>query len=103
MSKFSSVRQVRGWRATFGLLQNRRTLWQMLRETLNGRYRMSFLTTLTCIGAIFYILFPFDLITDLIPVLGWIDDGLVFFLLVKRLQTETHRYNRCKAMARKSL
>jgi len=103
MSKFSSARQLRGWRHTFGLFQGRRTLWQMLREALNGRYRMSLFTTLTCIGAVSYILFPFDLITDFIPFLGWIDDAFVFFLLMKRLHVEIHRYNRFKAMARKSL
>jgi uncharacterized membrane protein YkvA (DUF1232 family) len=102
MSKYSSVRYVRGVRQTIGLLSNRRTLWQMIRETLSGRYRMSMLTILIVIISVAYIIFPFDLITDFIPILGWIDDGLVFFLLVKRLHTEMHRYNRCKAMHRKS-
>ena len=101
MSKLFSVRQVRGIRQTFGLFQSRRTLWQMLRETLNGRYRMSTLTLLISIAAVAYIIIPFDLITDFIPVVGWIDDGFVFFLLVRRLHVEMRRYNRCKAMGRK--
>lgn len=85
----------------FGLFQNRKTLWQMIREALNGRYRMSLFTTLVVILALAYIIFPFDLLPDYIPFLGWIDDGFAFFLLVKRLQRETSRYVRFKAMERK--
>ncbi len=74
----------------------------MLREVFNGHYRMSFLTNALTILAIAYIVFPFDLVPDYIPVLGWIDDGAVFYLLILRLEKETHRYNRFKAMERKN-
>ncbi len=93
---------MRGWKHAFGLFQNRRCMWQMLRETLNGRYKMSLLTAIVSIASIAYIIFPFDLITDLIPVLGWIDDALVFFLLMKRLNFETQRYIRYKAIERRN-
>ena len=73
----------------------------MLREAFSGRYRMSFLTMSAFVLCIAYIIFPFDLLPDYIPVLGWIDDGLVFYLLLKRLHAETHRYNRYKAMERR--
>ena len=73
----------------------------MVREALAGRYKMSFLTVFVSVFAIAYIIFPFDLIPDYIPVIGWIDDALVFYLLLRRLTTETQRYNRFKAMERK--
>jgi len=101
MAKFTSVRQTNTLRHGWHLLKNRKTLWQMLREVVNGRYKMSWLTTLVAVFAIIYIIFPFDLIPDYIPVLGWIDDALVFYLLLLRLVKETQRYNRFKAMERK--
>ena len=73
----------------------------MMREAVSGRYKMSFLTMGATILAIAYIIFPFDLLPDYIPFLGWIDDGLIFYFLLKRLTKETQRYNRSKAMERK--
>ena len=63
---------------------------------------MSFLTMAIVILALVYIVFPFDLIPDYIPVLGWIDDGVVLYLTLKRLVRETQRYNRFKALERKN-
>ena len=74
----------------------------MLREAFSGRYKMSFFTTIAIVLTIAYVIFPFDLIPDYVPVLGWIDDGLIVYLLLKRLSFETHRYNRHKAMARRN-
>jgi len=75
----------------------------MLRDVFRGRYRMSLLTTVITIVAVAYIIYPFDLIPDYIPVIGWTDDALVFYLLLRRLTTETQRYTRFKAMERKEL
>lgn len=77
-------------------------MWQMLRETLRGEYKMSFFTIVAIFLSITYVISPIDLIPDFIPVIGWIDDGFVIYLLLKRLTTETQRYNRTKAMARRS-
>jgi uncharacterized membrane protein YkvA (DUF1232 family) len=76
-------------------------MWQMIRETLNGRYHMSLLTVGIFVFAIVYIIYPNDLIPDHIPVLGWLDDLLVVFLLLWRLGAESHRFVRSKAMDRK--
>jgi uncharacterized membrane protein YkvA (DUF1232 family) len=75
----------------------------MLKDVWHRQYRMSFLTTLFALFAVAYILSPIDLIPDWIPVLGWIDDGLVLYLLLRVLVGETHRYNRFKAKHRKAL
>lgn len=74
---------------------------QMLKEVFNGNYRMSFLSNMAVILGVLYVLFPFDIITDLIPFFGWMDDGFVIFLIVKRLKNETLRFNRFKAMGRR--
>ena len=101
MSKFTSARPVHNVRHGLQLFRNRRTLWQMIREVLGGSYRMSWLTVLITLFSLGYIVFPFDFAPDFIPVLGWIDDGFVLFLLLRRLNSETQRYNRFKAMERK--
>ena len=101
MSKYTSARPAQSIRHGWQLFRNRRTLWQMIREVLGGRYRMSWLTTGIVIISVAYIIYPFDLIPDYIPVVGWIDDGVVFYLLLLRLNSETQRYNRFKAMERK--
>jgi uncharacterized membrane protein YkvA (DUF1232 family) len=102
MSKFTSARSVQSARHGWHLFRNRKVMWQMMREALNGRYRMSLFTTLVFLFTIAYVIFPFDLIPDYIPVIGWIDDGFVVFLLIKQLNKETQRYNRFKASARRS-
>ena len=84
------------------MLRNRKTLWQMLREALKGSYKMSFLTMAAIVLALGYVIFPFDIIPDFIPVVGWMDDGFVVYLLLRRLVNETQRYNRFKAMERKA-
>ncbi len=76
-------------------------MWQMVREALSGKYRMSFFTTIVLILGAVYVVSPFDLIPDWIPVVGWIDDGVVIYLVIKRLNLETMRYIRSKAMDRK--
>ena len=73
----------------------------MIRETLSGHYHMSLLTIGIFVFAVTYIIYPNDLIPDHIPVLGWLDDALVVFLLLLRLVAESHRFIRSKAMDRK--
>lgn len=97
----TSARPVQNIRHGWYLFRNRKTLWQMIREVLSGRYKMSLWTTVLLVVSILYIAFPFDIIPDFIPVLGWVDDGLMLFLLLKRFQKETLRYIRFKAMERR--
>lgn len=41
---------------------------------------------LAVLAAAAYLLSPLDLVTDTIPVLGWLDDGIVVFLLLRLSQ-----------------
>lgn len=97
------MRPVQNVKHGWHLLRNRKTLWQMIRETLRGTYKMSVLTIGATLLALAYVIFPFDIIPDFIPVVGWMDDGFVIYLLLRRLVKETQRYSRFKAMERKSL
>lgn len=76
----------------YELYRSRKLLWPMLRDALGGRYRFSLLTTLAFVLCVAYMLFPFDLLPDFIPLIGWIDDGALFWLLLQQLKKETGRY-----------
>ncbi|PSB15553.1 DUF1232 domain-containing protein [Phormidesmis priestleyi ULC007] len=53
-------------------------LYTWYRTTLrNSKYRW-----LIVLGSLIYLVSPFNLVTDAIPVLGWIDDGLIATVLV---------------------
>ena len=76
------------------LFNNRKSLFQMLSDVFNGRYKMSFITSLILLLGLAYIILPFDF--DWIPLIGWVDDGFVGYFVVKRLLKETQRYARYK-------
>ena len=76
------------------LFNNRKSLFQMLSDVFNGRYKMSFITSLILLLGLAYIILPFDF--DWIPFIGWVDDGFVGYFVVKRLLKETQRYARFK-------
>lgn len=101
MSRFTQVRPIQNVRHGIHLFKNRKTLWQMIREVLSGNYKMSALTTLVVFISVIYVVDPFDLIPDFIPIIGWTDDALIVYLLLKRLVKETQRYTRFKAMERR--
>jgi uncharacterized membrane protein YkvA (DUF1232 family) len=101
MARFTSPRRVQNLKHGLHLFRNRKTLWQMLRDVISGDYKLSFLTAVIGVLCLAYVIFPFDIIPDFIPVLGWVDDGFALYLLLKVLSSETHRYNRRKAMQRK--
>ena len=102
MARVIPTRQMKTMRHATHLFSNRRILWQMLRAVFNGSYRMSLVTTLIAIASLAYIISPIDFVPDFIIFFGWIDDGLIIYLLLKRLNTETQRYIRFKVMERKN-
>jgi uncharacterized membrane protein YkvA (DUF1232 family) len=53
-------------------------VWAMLRDP-----RTPALAKLTAIAAVLYVVSPVDLVPDLIPILGWFDDGIVAIILLK--------------------
>jgi uncharacterized membrane protein YkvA (DUF1232 family) len=53
-------------------------VWAMLRDA-----RTPLSAKLTAIAAVLYVISPLDLVPDLVPILGWLDDGIVAILLLK--------------------
>jgi uncharacterized membrane protein YkvA (DUF1232 family) len=58
-----------------------RLVWAMLRDT-----RTPASAKLTAILALLYVISPVDLIPDVLPILGWLDDGLIAYWLFKLAQ-----------------
>lgn len=73
----------------------------MVREVMKGSYNMSALTIFIFVLGFAYVVSPIDIVPDWILFFGWIDDIVVAFFVVKRLQTESRRYIRFKVMERR--
>ena len=56
-------------------------------------YRTTWLTKLTAFGAFAYLLVPADLIPDVIPLLGLVDDIAILGLMVAQFRQELVRYD----------
>ncbi|MBL7682274.1 MAG: DUF1232 domain-containing protein [Flavipsychrobacter sp.] len=99
MSRVTPLRKAGNIQAGFQLIKNRKTMWCMIKAVWQGKYKMSGLSKWLLFAGLAYVILPFDF--DWVPILGWLDDGVIILLLIKRLQTETHRYVRAKVMERK--
>jgi uncharacterized membrane protein YkvA (DUF1232 family) len=100
MGKITQAGKAHTLHTGFHLVRNWKTMRCMFKDAWKGNYTISGMTKVALFLGIVYVLLPFDF--DWVPVLGWLDDGLIIFLLIKRLQVETTRYVRAKAIARKS-
>lgn len=74
------------------MIKNRSAIRDMIRDMIRGHYKISRLNLYLFIAGFLYILLPADLLPDIIPIAGWIDDGMVLLFLSKRLLGETKRY-----------
>lgn len=81
------------------LLRNRKTLGTMLKDVWKGHYKMTFYTYIVAVLAIAYAIFPLDILPDFIPVIGWVDDGILLFIMFQQLKKELLRYNEKHATA----
>ncbi len=62
------------------------TFIRLLRAWISGKYKEVPVTTIILIiTAIIYLINPFDLIPDFIPVIGFIDDALVIALVLRSI------------------
>ena len=92
MAKIPVMKKVQHIRSLATLWRHRAAFARMGRDVAGGRYKLSVFTIIALVFGIFYIISPIDLIPDFIPIIGWMDDGLVFYFLIKRLMAELERY-----------
>lgn len=59
---------------------------------LTGRARVSFSTLLMALFGAIYFVSPVDVIPDVLPVIGWVDDGIILAWLWRALQEDLSRF-----------
>ena len=55
-------------------------------------------TIMAIVGSLLYVLWPFDLIPDFIPVAGYLDDAAVLGACLKAVKTDLERYKAFKGL-----
>ena len=76
----------------------------LLSDCFEGTYKNLPLSTIVAVLAgVLYLVLPFDVLADYIPVLGWIDDMAVLGFIVKAEQNDIKEYLGWKASAIKAL
>jgi uncharacterized membrane protein YkvA (DUF1232 family) len=81
------------------LLARLRLLWLVLRDTVQGEYRMPWKGIAALTAAALYVLSPIDLIPDFLGPLGFSDDVLVVALTWGLLKRELLQYCAWKGLA----
>lgn len=85
--KFAKQRALRQW-AEHGKL-----LLKMIRDYIRGAYREVPYWAISAIAlALLYVLNPLDVIPDLFPGFGYLDDATVLAFCLKLIEQELHKY-----------
>lgn len=68
-------------------------MFAMLKDVKKGNYpNVPWFTIASIVGALLYILNPFDLVPDFIPGIGYIDDLAVLSISMGWIETDLHKY-----------
>ena len=79
-------------------MQDLATLLRMVRAYFSKEYReMPWETIAMAIGAIAYFVSPVDLIPDLIPVAGYVDDAAVIAFVIASATNDLHNFREWEA------
>ena len=72
-------------------------IFELLRDRVAGIYMETPWTTIAALtGALIYVLSLFDLILDIIPGIGFLDDAIVIGLAIKLAQPDLEKYRAWK-------
>jgi uncharacterized membrane protein YkvA (DUF1232 family) len=67
-------------------------LIQLVSDYVHGRYSTSWYNIALIVATLLYVISPIDIIPDVIPVIGYLDDLAALILLFKSLGSEFSRY-----------
>jgi uncharacterized membrane protein YkvA (DUF1232 family) len=92
-------RKLESQHALKALLERAKLLLSMIRDYAAGRYReVPYWVIGAAAFALLYVLSPVDLIPDLIPGIGYLDDAAVVALCLKMIETEFAKYREWKKL-----
>ena len=86
---FASSHTDKMWYADFILLFNMLT---------DSEYTVSTRTKLLLAGTIAYVVLPIDIVPDLLPIVGWLDDAFILGYTMNSLSEEITAYKSFKGM-----
>ena len=76
--KDKTLDKIKNASALSGLFDNIRTAYDMVSDSVTGKYKGVAKSTLALLaGGLAYLALPLDLVPDFIPVAGWVDDAAV--------------------------
>jgi uncharacterized membrane protein YkvA (DUF1232 family) len=69
------------------------TLWRFVRAWRDGAYqKMPWKSIVVAIAGLFYFLDPIDIIPDFIPVIGYLDDGVVLAFVARTIHSDLENF-----------
>lgn len=72
-------------------------LISLVRDYIKGVYReIPWWTIAAIVAALLYVVNPFDLIPDFIPIIGYIDDAAVIAACLRMVEQDLHKYKEWK-------
>lgn len=72
-------------------------LWDLLKDYYKGNYKTAPWKLIASIGfAVVYLVSPLDVIPDILPVVGFVDDAAVFAMVVAAFQSDINAYKEWK-------
>ena len=80
-----------------GVIEDLKTMFEMLRSVARGAYRPRKETLILIAGAVLYFVIPIDVIPDFIPVAGFVDDAAVIAWVVKTCKGEIELFKALNA------
>ena len=91
--KDDTLKKIENVSALAGLIDNIRTAYDMVSDTVTGKYKGVSKSTLALLaGGLAYLALPIDLVPDFIPVAGWMDDAAVLGWIFMRCTDEFKKY-----------
>ena len=76
-------------------LDDLKLLFAIVRDYWNGKYReIPYWSIVAIVAALLYVLNPFDLIPDIIPVIGYVDDAAVVAACLRLVRKDLHKYKK---------
>ena len=96
-AKDETLNKVKNVSVLAGLFDNIRTAYEMVSDSVTGKYKgVSKGTLMLLAGGLAYLALPIDLVPDFIPVAGWMDDAAVLGWIFTRCADEFKKYKEFK-------
>ncbi len=74
-------------------IEDAKLLLAMVKDYWNKRYRqVPFGTVAAIVFTLIYVLNPFDLVPDVLPIIGEVDDAAVFTACLLLIENDLHKY-----------